>query len=445
MTVAQEIWKPPPQKGDDPPAGKPEGRQKTECSLAPNSTTLAAEIATMARPLLSKFKPENIPLEMASLQLCRGGQAVLLKHGHPKDLDQTALDLTLAAFETLRDEFGWNLSEDEFHEDVLTRWQTVKFPVGQSPLAVAIERAQAQDKIEMPEYPGPLPPARFMRDSGITLEVCRILSGNGEKIFFVPTRNLADGLGCDWKRAARILNFLKANGWIQETTSNKRKSPPRFMLADIARTIEPEAPAVADAPPAQSSRLVKPRQKAAQAKPAPVADDKALPEGAKIYFESLKKSMEGSRHAARLKHHEEWAVQIFEYTQTIRTVLQPPVLSIEANRELRDSLGPRVMRGYFPIWILETTAKWEYWGGDLLMFAPNGKWFRVFVDSQLEEVGRKFRQNVRSVLYGETSTLPTTPGPLPPAPVANDDDDDIDDDPGLIIRETEPEDICFDD
>ncbi len=221
----------------EPPAGKAGGgvtaRNRAD-HFASNSTTpqtgrasnaerAAAAEADIRQRLGGLELAEHSGEYKAAFQFCRIAQGALkrqrLKAKDPEPLEEIAREF---AEEN-------SLDADLFFENVAVRWGGIKVPEGFDVVAEAARRAREENRRELA---GKWITPSFKADAEITLAVCEALGalGDADGRFFLSCRSLAEVLGCDAYRAARILKDLCARGHLKLDGKATTRRAQRYRL-----------------------------------------------------------------------------------------------------------------------------------------------------------------------------------------------------------------------
>lgn len=129
---------------------------------------------------------------------------------------------TMETYDTLESMCGSAKYDiDVLIEEIYFAWGKTLAATADDPVEAAARWAESQ---KLPALDA-LPPIRRIQDSaGKTLLLCRYLSCNGHRVFWISCRDLAKELGCDRDRAAGILRVLREAGYltlVEEATKTK--------------------------------------------------------------------------------------------------------------------------------------------------------------------------------------------------------------------------------
>lgn len=149
----------------------------------------------------------NVPLDRglrrAAFDLCR---VLKVYYTDPT----AALRATVDAVEEIAEGEGWD--GEELAEEIYFSWPRVKSAACSDPAREAFLWAKAQPENKLP---GTWPPLKkFRRDAATVFLMCRHLSGEDSKPFYLPCRKVGGLLGCSHERAASLIRELVNNGYL---------------------------------------------------------------------------------------------------------------------------------------------------------------------------------------------------------------------------------------
>ncbi len=209
-------------KEEKPPA--PTGGNKT--TNLPHFTTKAAATDSALSEIRKRIQDIDLPEESGgawrtAFQFARVAQGVLSRH-------RLTVKNLAAGIGPVAEEFALEagLDPELFLEEVAARWDKVRTPDG---VDLVAEAARLARNNPLPALPGDWLTPRLKRDSQMTVAICGRLAARGE-VFFLSCRSLADVLGCDHYRAARILKDLCTRGHLETVKAGTQHAATRYRL-----------------------------------------------------------------------------------------------------------------------------------------------------------------------------------------------------------------------
>ena len=118
-----------------------------------------------------------------------------------------------------------DLDPEDLEGEVYLCWDSVIAPEGGDPVEYAARLARRENTPEdfMPKAPG-----KVRRQAFQTLCICRRLSNDGSRAFFVSCRKLAEALEVSRMTASRLLDLLCKEGYIERSTRKATRDKAQY-------------------------------------------------------------------------------------------------------------------------------------------------------------------------------------------------------------------------